>query len=335
MSFTVIEEEKKLHPILSDIYRPLHKKKRVIVICGPTATGKSDLALCLAEVLGGEIVSADSMQVYKKMDIGTAKVTSQVRQEIPHHLIDICDLAEPFNVAQFCKAANQAIDQILSRGNVPIIVGGTGFYVHSLIYGAPSGPPSDPTIRKELEEQMEKFGPEPLYDKLNSLDPVYAKSITEKDKHKIIRALEIIRLTQQKVSDLSKQDQKQMNRYDFRCWFIYYPKELLHDRIEYRCDQMIKEGFIEEVKKIQSDLLKNSSARQSIGYKQCLEYLNTEQTQTDFEHFMQAFKKASKQYAKRQFTWFRKEPFFKWVNLQDLDLEYVKELILQDFEIGH
>ncbi|PIS01551.1 MAG: tRNA (adenosine(37)-N6)-dimethylallyltransferase MiaA [Chlamydiae bacterium CG10_big_fil_rev_8_21_14_0_10_35_9] len=332
MSFNQIEHAE-IHPILSDAYEPLNNKKRIIVISGPTASGKTKLSLDLAKIIGGEIISADSMQVYQKMDIGTAKVSKEIRQEIPHHLIDICTLQDSFNVVQFYNVAIQACKEILERGNVPIIVGGTGFYIHALLYGPPKGPPSDPNVRKELELSLRKHGAEALYEKLQMLDPKYAATITEKDKHKIVRALEIIKISKKKVSDLPKAKPYRVGKYDFRCWFIYYPKEILYDRINYRCDQMIEDGFVEEVTSIKDQLENNPVASQAIGYKQCLKFLKTNQTKDDFELFLEEFKKVSRNYAKKQFTWFRKEPFFRWANMQELDYEYLKEIILQDFEI--
>ena len=308
--------------------------KKAIIISGPTATGKTDLSLVIAKALGGEIISADSMQVYKSMDIGTAKATEKQRKEVPHHLIDIKDLKEPFNVVQFYESAIAALESIFSRNRVPIIVGGTGFYIHTLLYGPPLGPPANQHVRKKLEEDMDKFGSEPLYRKLLELDPSYAAKITANDRHKIIRALEIITLTQKKVSDFFRSTETQFHpEYHFRCWFTYYPKEILYPRIEQRCDQMIEMGFLEEVKKLKElGIHENLSASQAIGYRQALEYLQSPQSQSDFDEFVWGFKRASKRYAKRQFTWFRKEPIFRWLNLEACDKAQAAELILHDFE---
>lgn len=308
--------------------------KKAIIVSGPTASRKTETSLILAKALGGEIISADSMQVYKQMDIGTAKATEKQLKQVPHHLVDIKDIAHSFNVVEFYERALEAIDNITARNKVPIIVGGTGFYIHTLIYGPPLGPPSDPKVRKLLEKDMEKFGPEALYEKLLSIDPAYAKTVTKGDKHKIIRALEIITLTEKKVSDFLRTEPMQYRpRLNFRCWFIYYPKDILYDRIEKRCDQMLESGFLDEVKHLESlGLRDNVTASQAIGYKQALEFLKTDQTQNDYQEFVSAFKKASKRYAKRQFTWFKKEPLFRWLNLEAYDLSRSVELILHDFE---
>jgi len=336
----IVFEDKELQILLThftlpqkQINDPRQKRKKVIVIAGPTGVGKTQLSLIIAKAMGGEIISSDSMQVYRGMDIGTAKPTTQERLEVPHHLIDSRDLDEGFNVVDFYKEANQAIKEIFAKGGVPIVVGGTGFYIHSLIYGPPSGPPSSPEVRKSLEEEMNEKGSQILYDRLKSLDPDYASSITQRDRHKIVRALEIISLTNQKVSTLPKPKTENTDLYDFRCWFIYMPTEILYPRIEMRCDKMIADGFVEEVRELEKNgLRKNSSAAHAIGYRQCLEFLNSPQSQEDWDRFVMTFKQASRRYAKRQFTWFRKEPLFRWLNVHKVSFENAIETIIQDCE---
>ncbi len=336
----LIFEEKEVKIFLSDFtlpqkqkHPPHSKKKKVIVISGPTSVGKSQLGLIVAKAIGGEIISADSMQVYRGMDIGTAKVSLAERKQVPHHLIDSRDLDETFNVVEYYQEAWHAIKEIIDKGAVPIVVGGSGFYIHSLIYGPPSGPPSDPQIRKMFEEEMESKGAQILYDKLKELDPDYAISITQNDRHKIVRALEIMALTKQKVSNLPPVSSEMSEQFDFRCWFLHESKESLYPRIEMRCDKMIADGFVEEVKRLEKEgLSKNPTASQAIGYRQCLDYLNSLQTQEDWDRFVQVFKQASRRYAKRQFTWFRKEPLFRWLNIENLPMENAAEIIIQDCE---
>lgn len=314
---------------------PQRRKKRILIIAGPTASGKTKLSLSLAEALGGEVISADSMQVYQGMDIGTAKAPPEERALIAHHLIDICDLQTVFNVAEFYKQVQEVYRQIFARENVPIVVGGSGFYIHALLYGPPAGPPSCPEMRSTLEKQMRDLGPEVLYERLQLYDPAYAATISEYDRHKIIRGLEIMALSEKRVSDFPKPNHLQEQEYDFRCWFLYYPREKLYSRIEKRCDEMIQRGLIEEVKELVNQGLKqNPSASQAIGYRQALEYLASPQTKEDLQNFIASFKKASRHYAKRQFTWFRKEPLFRWLNIEEHPPERLKELILQDFEQG-
>jgi tRNA dimethylallyltransferase len=309
------------------------KKKKILVIAGPTASGKTKLSIQLAQAIGGEIVSADSMQVYQGMDIGSAKPTFEERSQITHHLVDMRSIDEPFNVAEFYKDCQEAFRDILSRECAPIVAGGSGFYIHSLIYGPPAGPPSVPEVRDLLDRQMREMGPEMLYERLQLLDPEYAASISEKDRHKIIRALEIIALSDRKVSDFPKLSEQEPQEFDFRCWFIYYPRVSLYARIEKRCDEMIQAGFLDEVKKLDEQGLRlNSSAAQAIGYRQALAYLDSPKLPEDYRNFVSDFKKASRHYAKRQFTWFRKEPLFRWLNVEEYSTHQLCELILQDFE---
>ncbi len=312
---------------------PEQRKKRILVIAGPTAAGKTNLSLALAGALGGEVVSADSVQVYRGMDIGTAKASAEQRALVAHHLLDVCDLSVNYNVAMFYESAQNAFKEIVSRDNVPIVVGGSGFYVHTLLYGPPDGPPSVPEVRALLEKQMEDLGADVLYERLQLFDPAYAATISVRDQHKIIRALEIMTLSEKRVSDFSKPDKLQEQAYDFRCWFIYYKREKLYPRIEARCDRMIAEGFLQEVRDLeQRGLRGNGAAAQAIGYRQALEFLDSPQTDQDKERFIMEFKKASRRFAKRQFTWFRAEPLFRWLDCDAYSPERLKEMILQDFE---
>ena len=309
-------------------------RKKVIVISGPTAVGKTDLSLLVARSIGGEVISADSMQVYSGMDIGTAKVSLKERESVPHHLIDVRDLGQSFNVVDFWQEATKAIDEVHARGGIPVVVGGTGFYLHALIYGPPSGPPSVASERAKWELELDEKGSEALFNRLKELDPEYARSITQNDKHKIVRALEIISLTNKKVSEFPKIS-LEVQKYNFRCWFLYMPKEILYRLIEQRCDEMMRKGFLDEVKELEKlGLRANSSASQAIGYKQCLEFLASSQAPDDWDQLIFSFKQASRRYAKRQFTWFRKEPLFRWINREDISFERSAEVILQDAELS-
>jgi tRNA dimethylallyltransferase len=322
----ILPLEKKLKDIVK------YKPQKVILIAGPTACGKTALSLLLAEMLKGEIISADSMQVYKGMDIGTAKVSKEEQERIPHHLIDIRHIQESFNVVDFYYEARQCIESITARGKVPIVVGGSGFYFRALVYGPPSGPPSLPDLRAKLEEELDRMGSEALYDKLKEYDPVYAATITQNDRQKIIRALEIVTLTGEKVSKNQWKRSKPLPDFDFHAWFIYRPRNVLYPAIDARCEQMLEKGLIDEVKALEKQgLLSNSSAMQAIGYRQCLDFLQTSQDENEYKKFVQKFKAASRQYSKRQFTWFRKEPIFNWLNVDVHDLEIAAEMIAQEF----
>ncbi|MFI5343511.1 MAG: tRNA (adenosine(37)-N6)-dimethylallyltransferase MiaA [Chlamydiales bacterium] len=309
------------------------KKKRVLVLSGPTSCGKSALAMSLAQVIDGEIISADSMQVYRGMDIGTAKATREEQLAIPHHLIDIRDIHESFNVVDFYYEARQSVQQILERGNVPIVVGGSGFYLHTLLYGPPSGPPSVPELRQLLEEEIERLGSEILYQRVMELDPEYAKTITKHDKQKIVRALEIMTLTKKKVSKHSWKGRRRPQNFDFHCWFLHRPKPKLYERIDERCERMLANGLVKEVETLVGmGLRENHSASQAIGYRQVLDFLTTSGTDEEYHLFVKKFKQATRNYAKRQYTWFRKEPLFRWLDVDMHDPEIVFDMIIKDFE---
>lgn len=312
-----------------EIYLP---KKRVIILAGPTGVGKTEFSKQLSKQVDGEIVSADSMQVYRGMNIGTAKITPEERLDLPHHMIDIRNVNESYNVVDFYYEARQACKKILDRNGTPIVVGGSGFYLHSFIYGPPSGPPPVPELRKSLEMQLEEFGTEMLFERLRKLDPQYAATITKFDKQKIIRALEIITLGGEPVSRHAWKAQKAPQTFDFRCWFLHRPLKSIYKRIEARCDQMIEEGLLKEVQSLLNEGLgENPSASQAIGYRQAIDYLESPQTEEDYHRFVHDFKQASRRYAKRQFTWFRREPLFRWLDLDVHDPEIAMDMIMQDF----
>lgn len=307
-------------------------KKRIIVLAGPTGVGKSHFALKLAERIGGEILSADSMQIYRGMDIGTSKPSRADRQEVPHHLIDIRNVSDSFNVVDFYYEARHCCQLILARDSVPIVVGGSGFYLQALMYGPPSGPPSVPELRKMLEEQIEREGADILFERLRKLDPHYAGTITKNDKQKIVRALEIITLTGKKVSKLSWSTRAKPLNYDFRCWFLHRARADIYRRIERRCEDMVEVGLINEVEKLLPEGLRdNSSAANAIGYRQALDYLDSLRSPEDHERFIREFRQASRNYAKRQLTWFRKKPIFRWLDLEAHDYEVAIDIIEQDF----
>ncbi len=295
------------------------KKQKIIVLAGPTAVGKTRISIELAKQMNGEIVSADSMQVYRGMDIGTAKATYEEQQGIIHHMIDICDISETYNVKSFFDTAQEAFQSIFDRSKVPIVAGGTGFYIHSLIYGPPEGPGSDPSVRASLEKIVEDLGIEILYDRLYSLDPEYAKNITIHDAHKIVRALEIIEISGKKVSSFSWGARKPLPQYDFSLWFLDTPRNILYPRLEARCEQMLSMGFLDEVVQLdQKGLRRNTTASQAIGYKEALSFLEAGSSEKDYRLFVEKFKASSRHLAKRQLTWFRKEPGFQWLDMASL-----------------
>ena len=303
----------------------------IVVISGPTGVGKTRLALLLASIIPAEIVSADSMQVYRGMDIGTAKATLAERQVVPHHLVDICEVSERFNVFEFYHAAQRACAEIHEKGKIPIVCGGAGFYLHALLYGPPAGPSPDPELRRALESELELLGADVLYRKLEQADPVYAAMISVNDRHKIVRGLEIIHLTGQRVSDLSWQNRASPTDHQFLCWFLHMPREILYPLLDQRCDRMIAEGLIEEVARLDRlGLRSNHSAAQSIGYRHTLEFLDSAGSPGDFEEYVHRLRRDTHRYAKRQFTWFRKEPLFRWINVSDADYELLADQMAQE-----
>jgi tRNA dimethylallyltransferase len=318
---------------LSQFY--CHLSRRVIILAGPTGIGKTDLSLALAKKLGGEIVSCDSMQVYRGMDIGTAKVSFEERQVVPHHLIDICNVDESFNVFDYFNEAKIAINSILARGKVPILVGGTGFYIHALMYGPPQGPQADPELRKLFEREKEQNGISSLYERLSLLDPEYAKTISHTDVQKIIRGLEIIELSGKKVSDFSWSERSPLSLFDCRAWFLHMPRQELYARLNVRCEEMLDTGLLEEVIELDREGIRNNStARRAIGYRQTLEFLDTAQSKEDFASYVEKLQTATRHLAKRQFTWFRKEKLFRWVDITETSQDDLLNLIMDDYSQG-
>jgi tRNA dimethylallyltransferase len=309
------------------------ERRPVLVLAGPTAVGKTDLSIKLAKHLNGEIVSADSMQVYRGMDIGTAKISKEEMDGVVHHLIDIQDVKSRYNVVDFYHDAMACLHDICHRGKLPIVVGGTGFYLRALLKGPPPGPPSKPDLRERLEEQLDRIGTQAMYDSLFDIDPVYASTISTNDKQKIIRALEIISLTGGTVSSLPQEKDPDEDVYDFKCYFLTRPRPELYERIEKRCEKMLEKGFIEELEKLDKmGIRENSSAKEAIGYRQGLEFLDSKRSLEDFMFFKQNFVTSSKKYVKRQFTWFKKEKEFTWLDLsaekEDTIIEKIVKAVL-------
>lgn len=302
----------------------------VIVLAGPTASGKTALSLALAARLPrAEIVSADSLQFYRGMDIGTAKIPYGARQTIPHHLIDIVDPKYPLTVTDFCCYADDIIQKIHARQAIPIVVGGSGFYLQTFLYGPPSGPPSEPALRKKLESQAELLGIDLLYQKLKDLDPTYAATITCRDRQKVIRALEVIQITARPVSSFEWKERRLRSCYAFFAWALVRSRATLRERVETRCDQMVQEGLLEEVRQLdQEGLRSNSSASHAIGYRHALEYLDSPQTAHDYLTFINTFKQDSCRLIKKQLTWFKREQALSWLDLDILSEEDAIQTIL-------
>ena len=291
-------------------------KPKVIVICGPTASGKTALSIELAKKINGEIVSADSMQIYKDMDIGTAKTTTEEMQGIKHYLQDFVEPDKRYSVADYKVDAEKAIEEILSKGKTPIVVGGTGLYVDSLIYGIEYQEIKfDEKYRKELEDIALKKGLETLYKKAQEIDPEAMKKISCNDKKRIIRVLEIYKATGKTKTEQEIESRKKEVKYDYKVFAIDWEREKLYERINKRVDIMIENGLIEEVENLLKKYKEFPTAMQGLGYKEVVEYLNGYLTK---EEMIDKIKQETRRYAKRQITWFRKNKQTIWIGPQDL-----------------
>ena len=287
-------------------------KPIVYVIGGPTASGKSKLAVELAKKVNGEIISADSMQIYKEMNIGTAKVNKEEMQGVQHYLVDFVSPDERYSVSNFKKDAEKAIEEILAKGKTPIVVGGTGLYIDSLIYGIEfQNEEVDLEYRKKLNKIADKEGLENLYKMAQEIDPEAMKKISVNDKKRIIRVLEIYHKTGKTKTEQEAQSRKNEVKYEYKVFAITMDREKLYERIEKRVDSMIEQGLTEEVKQILNRYHTFPTAMQGLGYKEVVEYLEGSCTK---EEMIEKIKKETRHYAKRQLTWFRKNKETIWLD---------------------
>ena len=310
----------------------LFQKPKVIAIAGPTASGKTALSIELAKRLNGEIVSCDSMQIYKDMNIGTAKPTVEEMQGIKHYLIDCISPEHRYSVSEYKKQAIEAIDNIISRGKMPIIVGGTGLYLDALIYGIDFQEIEfDREYREELEEIAKtQEGLDKLYLKAKEIDPEAIKIISNNDKKRIIRILEIYKATGKNKTEQNKESLKNGVKYDFLVFALNWDRKTLYDRINLRVDLMIEQGLVEEVRNLIKKYQNFPTAMQGLGYKEVVKYFNGEFTK---EEMVEEIKKQTRRYAKRQLTWFRKNKNTIWLNGED-GLEQNIHIILSRYESG-
>lgn len=292
-------------------------KTKVVVIAGPTACGKTSLAVDLALFLNGEIVNADSMQVYRGMDVGTAKPTAEEKKGIKHHLFDVADPDEEFNAAIYRKEALRAIDNIHARGKNCFVVGGTGLYIRSLLEGIFDCPPADPEWRESLRLQCHSLGSRTLHERLKGIDPKYAERIHPNDSVRIIRALEIVHLTDRVPSDLMKEGDFDERPLVTLKLGIKVDREELYGRINKRTEAMIKAGLVEETKKLlRKGYSPNLKPMKGIGYRHMLKYLKGDWSLEEAKIKLQG---DTRRYAKRQLTWFRADKDIIWVSVKDFD----------------
>ncbi len=293
-------------------------KPKVIVICGPTASGKTALSIQLAQKINGEIISSDSMQIYKNMNIGTAKPDKQEMQGIKHYLLDFVEPNQRYSVADYKKDAENAIEDILQKGKVPIIVGGTGLYVDSLIYGIEyPNIEFDENYRKKLEKRAEKEGLEKLYEEARKIDPQAMEKISRNDQKRILRVLEIYNATGKTKTEQEIESRKNEVKYDYRVFAINMDREKLYDRINKRVDIMIQKGLIEEVENLLKKYNEFPTAMQGLGYKEVVEYIQGKVLKEDM---IENIKRESRRYAKRQITWFKKNKQTIWIGPNGLQM---------------
>lgn len=303
----------------------------LIIITGPTAVGKTALSVRLAKAIGGEIISADSMQVYRHMDIGSAKIKKEEMDGVPHYLIDVLDPEEEFNVTVFQKMAKEAVEEIYSHGHIPIVAGGTGFYIQALLYDidfTENG--EDTSIRMELEKLGQERGAEYLHNLLRDIDPDSAEEIHENNLKRVIRAIEYYRQTGERISEHNKREREKKSPYDFFYYVVNTDRARLYERIDRRVDLMLDQGLVEEVMHLKDmGLTRDMVSMQGLGYKEILDYL---QGICTLEEAIYVLKRDTRHFAKRQITWFKRERDVRWLNLPDFnnDLDQVQLKMLQD-----
>ena len=295
-------------------------KKPLIILTGPTAVGKTDLSIKLAKAVNGEIISADSMQVYKKMDIGTAKIMPEEMDGIPHYLIDVLDPKEDFHVVLFQKLAKEAMEEIYAKGKIPIITGGTGFYIQALLYDiAFDNNDGDMAYREELEELAKEKGAEYLHNMLAEIDEEAAKSIHANNIKRVIRAIEFHKQTGRKISEHNEEERQKVSPYNFVYFVLNNDRQVLYERIEKRVDIMLEQGLVAEVEALYKEGYdSNLVSMLGLGYKEILAYLKGECT---LEEAVYILKRDTRHFAKRQLTWFKREKEITWVNKNEFTSE--------------
>ncbi len=295
-------------------------RKPLIILTGPTSVGKTELSISLAKAVNGEIISADSMQVYRKMDIGTAKITPEEMAGVKHHLIDVLDPSEDFNVFLFKELAKKAMDDIYNRGHIPILTGGTGFYIQSVLYDIDfSTDDGDNSYRHELEALAEEKGAEYLHNILKEVDSESAQEIHYNNVKRVIRALEYYHQTGEKISIHNKEQRQKESPYNFAYFVLNDERAMIYDRINRRVDIMIKNGLVEEVSNLVNEgYTKELVSMQGLGYKEIIDYLNGE---ISLDEAIYRIKRDTRHFAKRQLTWFGREREVIFVNKNEFNYD--------------
>ena len=301
--------------------------KPLVILAGPTAVGKTELSIRLAKRINGAIISADSMQVYKYMDIGSAKIMPDEMEGVKHYLIDELDPSDEFNIVRFQQMAKDALKEIYANGQIPIVAGGTGFYIQALLYDIDfTHQDSDEAFRKEMADYAAEYGAEALHEKLKEIDPVSYKTIHANNTKRVIRALEYYRMTGQPISAHNEQEHQKVSPYNFAYFVLTDDRKHLYDRIDYRVDLMMKKGLVDEVKNLYDmGYHKDMVSMQGLGYKELLSYLDGEYS---LEEAVYIIKRETRHFAKRQLTWFRRERDVIW--LDKSAYQYNDQRILTD-----
>ena len=293
-------------------------KKPLIVLTGPTAVGKTKLSIALAKAVNGEIISADSMQVYRYMDVGSAKITPDEMDGVPHHLVDVLDPTEDFNIVLFQQLAKKSMEEIYSKGRIPILVGGTGFYIQAITRDIDfTQSEQDDSYRKELEALAAEKGSSFLHDMLASVDPKSAEDIHENNVKRVIRALEFYKQNGTRISEHNEEQKEHVSPYNLAYFVLNAPRPLLYERIDARVDEMLKNGLVEEVKNLhRMGCHREMVSMQGLGYKEILSWLGGEYP---YEEAIRILKRDTRHFAKRQLTWFRREGEVTWVDKDKFD----------------
>lgn len=305
--------------------------EKVIIIVGPTAVGKTNLSIKLAEKLESEIISGDSMQVYKGMDIGTGKVTEEEMDQIPHHMLDILTPDRPFSVADYQKYVQNKISELNQRSIIPLIVGGSGLYIQAVLYDYIfSEQKRDETRTNQLEARMETEGNLALYEELQKVDPEQAEKIHPNNKRRVIRALEVYQATEKTLSE-RQSEQSKTSKYDYYIIGLKMDREALYEKINKRVDSMIKNGLIEEVQHLYAQGYEHTQAMKAIGYKELIPYIKGE---ADLDSAVELLKRNSRRYAKRQYTWFKNQMNIHWYDITETKYDKIVDNIIKDvFEV--
>ena len=306
-------------------------KRPLVILTGPTAVGKTALSIALAKAIGGEIISADSMQVYRHMDIGSAKIMPEEMEGVPHHLIDVLEPAEEFNVVVFQKLAKQAVEEIYKNGQIPILTGGTGFYIQALVYDIDFTENNEDTaLRQALEEQARREGADVLYERLRAVDPESCESIHAHNIKRVIRAIEFYEKTGKKISDHNREQRQNDSPYHFAFFVLTDSRDKIYQRIDERVDLMMAHGLMEEVRALRDrGCRRDMVSMQGLGYKELLACLEGE---ISLEEAVYLIKRDTRHFAKRQLTWFRREKEVIWVDKTVYDHDSQKMLMcMQDF----